>query len=146
MIQVRKFSLGDLHAIRKIEKESLFDGSPRPLERYFQKYPDEFMVAQQDEKILGYIIGRTKDNGSARIAWLAVLPSCRGKGVGRKLLEYLLNHFEDRGIKKVFLFVRTHNTPAISLYEKVGFTILRKVEKYYRNGNDAFVMRKFMDA
>jgi len=42
--------------------------------------------------------------------------------------------------KQAFLEVRVSNKPAISLYEKLGFKVLRVIRGYYSDGEDAYVM------
>jgi ribosomal protein S18 acetylase RimI-like enzyme len=52
---------------------------------------------------------------------LAVVSSCRGKGVGRALLEAVAQHARERGCVKVTLEVQENNTRARKLYESAGF-------------------------
>lgn len=44
-------------------------------------------------------------------------------GIGTALLRTLLGHAADRGIDRVWLTVERWNTPAVNLYEKVGFEV-----------------------
>lgn len=54
---------------------------------------------------------------------LAVLPSFRGKGIGKKLLEESIRRLLEEGpCTSLWLNVRISNLPAIRLYEKLGFT------------------------
>ena len=43
-------------------------------------------------------------------------------------------------VESLFLEVRVSNTPAINLYKKFGFKIVRRIPYYYRDGEDAYVM------
>ena len=52
---------------------------------------------------------------------LAVLPACRGKGVGRALLAAAAEHARARGCAKLTLEVREDNARARGLYEAEGF-------------------------
>ena len=47
----------------------------------------------------------------------------RGKGIGRKLMELLLDRAEESKLNDVLLFSGHHRTPAISLYKSLGFTL-----------------------
>jgi len=58
---------------------------------------------------------------------LFVLPKYRGKGIGEKLLEYILSKIS--GVAT--LYVAASNNPAISLYEKYGFRIINEFETSY---------------
>lgn len=47
----------------------------------------------------------------------------RGKGIGRKLMEKLLERAEQRKLSEVLLFSGHHRTAAISLYKSLGFNL-----------------------
>lgn len=52
---------------------------------------------------------------------LAVVPGWRGRGAGRALLDEAEKQALGRGCCKLTLEVQEDNTPAMSLYKKVGF-------------------------
>lgn len=52
---------------------------------------------------------------------LAVLPSHRGKGIGRRLMQAVETEARRRGACKVTLEVLTGNRPAQTLYQDCGF-------------------------
>jgi RimJ/RimL family protein N-acetyltransferase len=54
---------------------------------------------------------------------MGILPPFRGKGVGTRLIRTTLAGASALGLHRVELTVREHNTNAIELYKKVGFTI-----------------------
>ncbi|MGX1927757.1 N-acetyltransferase family protein [Flagellimonas sp. 2504JD4-2] len=47
--------------------------------------------------------------------------NARGKGLGRKLMEELLQIAEQKGLTEVLLFTGNHRQSAIRLYTKLGF-------------------------
>ncbi len=47
----------------------------------------------------------------------------RGKGIGRKLMEKLLEQAEQRKLDDVLLFSGHHSTAAINLYKSLGFNL-----------------------
>jgi len=144
MIKLRRFSPADLKDVLGIEKISF----PRKqvysksrFERYFQKCPESFIIAESKKRIAGYTIGKLEKR-SAEIISLAVKPGLRQKGIGKKLTNFLISLFRKKGVKEIFLEVRTINKIAISLYRELGFKILKILRNYYRNGDDAYLMRK----
>jgi len=143
MIKIRNFSLSDLDQILEIEKKVFPKDaySKSFFEWLYWKYPDGFLVVKNDEKILGYIIGHPED-GSALLISMAIDPNFRRKGIGRKLLNTLLDHFQKKKIKEIILHVRTKNKPAINFYEKMGFKTIEIVKNHYQNGEDAYLMEK----
>ena len=49
--------------------------------------------------------------------------SHRGKGIGRKLMEKLLEEAKTRNLNEILLFTGHHRLPAIQLYKSLGFTM-----------------------
>lgn len=49
--------------------------------------------------------------------------SQRGQGIGRKLMERLLEEAQKMGLDEMLLFTGHHRTPAIGLYTSLGFTL-----------------------
>jgi ribosomal protein S18 acetylase RimI-like enzyme len=62
---------------------------------------------------------------TSRLAGMAVVPAARGSGVGKACMERLLAEARERGDHSMTLEVIQNNTPALRLYEKCGFHILR---------------------
>jgi len=71
---------------------------------------------------------------------IGIDPAYQGRGIGRRLLDELLN-IADGAV--VHLEVRTDNEPAIGLYRSVGFAAVGVRRRYYRiSGADAYTMRR----
>ena len=78
-----------------------------------------------------------------------VSPADRGKGIGRALVEHSLAQAEGAGyLAMQFNYVVSTNTVAISLYEKLGFSIVGTLPKAFRHRRlglvDAHVMHRFL--
>ncbi len=72
---------------------------------------------------------------------LAVRPECRGQGVGRTLLEFVLRLAAGLGARRATLEVRRSNSAALKLYEHMGFTVAGVRRNYYANPvEDALVL------
>jgi RimJ/RimL family protein N-acetyltransferase len=54
---------------------------------------------------------------------MGLLPSARGKGVGRRLAEGAIASAWERGMERIELEVFASNEPAAALYRKLGFTV-----------------------
>lgn len=144
MIKLRRFSLSDLESVMEIEKASFPKRqiySNFLFEKHYKEYPEGFIVAENRKEIVGYTIGKLK-NGEAEIISLAVKPDFRQKGIGTKLTNFLINYFKEGGVREISLNVRTKNKVGIAFYQELGFKILKIIENYYRNGDDAHLMRK----
>ncbi len=77
----------------------------------------------------------------ADLANIAVLPECRGQGLGKHLLEITLEKVHKMGACEIFLEVRESNAAARGLYLSSGFVEIGKRKKYYSNPReDAVIM------
>lgn len=144
MIKLRKFSLSDLERVMEIERVSFPNREAYPkflFEKYYAKFPKEFIIAESEGEVMGYTIGSPK-NESAEIISLAVDPAWRKRGIGKELTNFLIAQLKKRGIKEIFLHVRTKNKVGIVFYQNLNFKILETIKNYYRNGEDAYLMRK----
>jgi ribosomal protein S18 acetylase RimI-like enzyme len=76
---------------------------------------------------------------------LAVDPAARGRGIGRALMEALLNAAADGGSRRIRLTVAEGSKPALKLYRSLGFEFARRVRGYYQpSGRDGLVLRRML--
>ena len=101
-----------------------------------------YYVAEEAGEITGYC-GLRNMAGEGEITNVAVAPLFRRKGTGRRLMEYLLKKAPSCGIGDCTLEVRAGNSPAISLYESLGFrTEGIRPGFYAKPREDALIMWK----
>src|SRR5919107_4163747 len=67
---------------------------------------------------------------TSRIAAMAVAPEARGKGLGKHIMQAVIDEGVERGDRSVLLEVFEHNTPAVNLYQGLGFEPLRRLVGY----------------
>lgn len=73
---------------------------------------------------------------------IAVRPDLRRQGIGRQLLDHVLQLCRSMGMKRGYLEVRRSNVAARTLYEAFGFEEVGVRKRYYPdNQEDAIVMR-----
>jgi ribosomal-protein-alanine N-acetyltransferase len=96
-------------------------------------------------KIAGFIVSRIGAD-EAEILSVALDPDQRGRGLSRDLLLTHLGHLAGRGVRTVFLEVEENNRPARRLYERAGFAIVGRRERYYQQSGgeqlNALLMRR----
>ncbi|HVL01086.1 MAG TPA: ribosomal protein S18-alanine N-acetyltransferase [Dongiaceae bacterium] len=73
--------------------------------------------------------------GECHILNVCVEPEKQGLGLGRMLLRHTLECAIDHGADQAFLEVRPSNTPAIKLYESMGFAQVGRRRDYYPAGD-----------
>lgn len=126
-IKIRKAEIEDLEKIKKMDEISL--KAVHSLD-YFKKNLKNILVAVEGEKIVGYVM--FKDN---IIMNLVVHPDYHEKGIGKILVEETM-----KKSKKIITRTREGNTNALEFFKHLGFNYKRKIEKYYKNGDNAIEM------
>ena len=83
---------------------------------------------------LGHIIGYAVVMlvlDEAHLLNLSIAKTHQGRGLGRALLDYMMLIARGHGAANIFLEVRPSNTPALRLYEDVGFSEMAVRRGYY---------------
>ncbi|MHB8814016.1 MAG: ribosomal protein S18-alanine N-acetyltransferase [Steroidobacteraceae bacterium] len=94
-------------------------------------------------RIVGYGV-MSVGAGEAHVLNLCVADNYRCRGLGRRMLAYLLERGAAAGMSEAFLEVRPSNTAAIRLYQAVGFEQVGMRRGYYQAAGgreDAAVLR-----
>jgi ribosomal-protein-alanine N-acetyltransferase len=91
-------------------------------------------------KMVGFIAGDLRrEEDTAWIATVGVLPEYRRQGIARRLLLECEKRLQATRLR---LCVRLDNSGAIRLYEQEGYARVGIWTKYYNDGGDALVMEK----
>ena len=105
-----------------------------------------YLVAEENGKIIGlvtWLMHGLPKHGLFELDRICILSDARGKGVGRKLVDRLINDArewydkEGGNIRKLYLLTHEDNKNAHAFYEKVGFihdTTLK--DHYYKNQDE----------
>ena len=143
-VKIRPLSLDNIKDIVRIEKrieEKLGIINEERMEylkeatRYNIERSDPMMSlgAELDENIVGFIIGEIRiwEFGiGEKTGWIRILgvdPDFQRRGIGRKLGEALLEHFERRGIKRVRTMAEWYTGDLISFFKSLGFNMLNMI-------------------
>ena len=151
--KLRKFKPDDLQSVMQINRYCL----PENYMDFFfmdlqKRFPETFIVAEEDGKIIGYIMCRIEVGLASlglgglirkgHVVSIAVLPQGRRKGVAYALMTRAIEGMRHYKAKLGYLEVRVTNDPGVSLYKKLGFEVTRTLHGYYSDGEDAYVMTK----
>ena len=100
-----------------------------------------WLVALEGETVAGYVGSQTVLDETDMMN-IAVHPDFRRRGIAQALVESLVKQLRQRGSRCLTLEVRASNSPAIALYEKLGFQKIGRRKNYYRNPReDALILR-----
>lgn len=105
--------------------------------RYFRKRPIEVVLRHRlcvvgllNDRPVAY--GHLDPEGETLWLGIAVDASMRGRGLGRQMMNYLIDHARSTGETSLMLTVDKGNPTAIRLYESMGFTPYDNRESYYQ--------------
>lgn len=76
---------------------------------------------------------------------IMVTPNSQRMGIGKKLLNEMIDLLHEEQKKSIFLEVEATNEQAISFYKKSGFVELRTIKQYYSDGSSALSMQLNLD-
>lgn len=141
-MHIRKMTVDDIDSVVEVELRSF----PTPWERHAFEYEMEqndaayYLVCEIDGEVIAHCgAWFVMDQGT--ITNIAVMPDYRGRGIGKLLLQEMLDYCDNEEIGNISLEVRVSNEVAIRLYEKMGFVKGPVRKNYYADNNeDAILM------
>ena len=142
-MMLEKMNASHVAQIAELEKLCFSDPwSERSVASELENKLSCWLVAMEGEQVAGYIGSQTVC-GETDMMNVAVHPSHRRKGIAEALILGLIEELKAMESHCLTLEVRASNTPAISLYEKLGFSEIGRRKNYYRNPKeDALILRK----
>ena len=84
----------------------------------------------EDNAIVAVCIVQLLEQRSAEIVNMAVTPSEQGKGIGSRLLRFMLNQMKEAGISRIELGTGSFG-PALAFYQRAGFRVESVVRDYF---------------
>jgi ribosomal-protein-alanine N-acetyltransferase len=141
-MKIRQARPSDSAKLSALEEE-LFGVENYPLSRrsfYYHIRHNLLYVAETDDgAIAGYILAliRRRD---PKLYSLGVAKAYRGSGLAALLMETMFKALTSRGFKRTLLEVRCDNARAIALYREFGFSVVKELKAFYRDGCDAYLM------
>jgi len=146
-IEIRKMRAADLSTVMQIELVTFtMPWSEATFRGLLRRTDSDLFIADMAGAVVGYaVFWSVTDQGE--LGNVAVAEAHRGRGIGGKLVEAVLERASERGVREVFLEVRRSNAGAQNLYRTFGFFEVGKRKNYYLEPvEDALVMRKVLDA
>lgn len=161
-MEVRLATLADAEGIRAIynrevlEGTATFDLRPRSAEDQRRWLTERsgahaVMVAVEGDEVLGFgSLSAYRDRPAYSTTVedsVYVAPDHQGKGVGRAVLEALVEAAEQRGFHTVIGRISSGNEASVALHQRCGFTVVgveREVGRKFRRWLDVTVVQKVL--
>ena len=142
---IRTATVADLDSLEAIEARC-FDGdrlSRRSFRHMITQAHADLLVHETGGTIEGYaLVLYHKGTHLARLYSIAVDPSTRGRGLGRRLLQAAEDAALERGCITLRLEIRSDNEAAAKLYRDAGYRQFGSYHDYYEDHADALRMEK----
>jgi GNAT superfamily N-acetyltransferase len=146
MATIREFEAGDEDAFRRLNEEWIVryfvlekkdvEALASPRETVLDR-GGRILFAVQDGEPVGCCALLAMGRDEFEVAKMAVTEAAQGRGIGRMLLEATVETARAAGAKRLFLETNSKLSPAIRLYESVGFRHVpeerRKASPYARS-------------
>ena len=132
--KIRPFRAPDAPAIAEILRDSA-EAAQWPPESYAKLAESPgglVLVCDASGQPVGFVAARQAAD-EAEILNIAVHRDFRGKGLASDLLLAALDEFRRSAIARVFLELRESNLPALTLYNRHGFTPSGRRKAYYHH-------------
>lgn len=85
-----------------------------------------FFILEADRRPIGTIALEQADAGTGYLERLAVLPSCRRRGLGRRLVEHAISDAMALNLKRIDIGIISAQAELQRWYENFGFVALRQ--------------------
>ncbi|MCP4580349.1 MAG: ribosomal protein S18-alanine N-acetyltransferase [candidate division Zixibacteria bacterium] len=145
-IEITKMTEDDVDDVHRIEVRVFSD--PWSKQAFLSDMKNDFaipLIARFESKVAGYAsLYAAADE--IQIGNLAVAPDFHQRGIGTKIIEYILELAVETNKRLLILEVRPSNEAACKLYEKFGFKVAGKRKYYYHKPTeDALIMIRGVD-
>jgi [ribosomal protein S18]-alanine N-acetyltransferase len=146
-VRFRPMALADVAAVVAVERASYLFPWSEGVFRDCIRVGYLCRVVEFEGEVAGYGI-MSYGAGEAHILNICIRGDLRNAGIGRRLMDFLLERARAADMHDVFLEVRPSNPIAIRLYETLGFTRVGVRKAYYQASGgreDAWVYKRALD-
>lgn len=102
---------------------------------------DQFFVIKENNKVMGTVALIIFEAGVAEIRDLVVKKEYRRKGLGKKLIDYLIEFAKHNNVRKIYCLTVQ---PYRSFYEKCGFELEGFLKNHYKEGEHLIIMSRYL--
>jgi len=101
-----------------------------------------YRILSASGEMVAFAFVMENENGSAHLTTIGVAPEHRRRRLAERLLLHIESAVRARELGTIMLEVRVGNDAAQELYRRNGYTIVQRINKYYTNGEDCYLMIK----
>jgi [ribosomal protein S18]-alanine N-acetyltransferase len=147
-MHIRDFQPSDLPVLSKIDEACFPPGisySRQELAAYIAHRSARTWIAEGEGSIVGFVVANREPARVGHIITIDVLEDWRRRGTGTQLMNVAEDWARKAKLQIIYLETAEENLAAQSFYEARGYRKVELVDRYYSNGQAAWVMLKKLD-
>lgn len=143
-VHIRWMIRRDMSEVQQIESHCFeFPWSEEDFIRCLRQRNCIGMVAEQDERVLGFMIYELHKT-RLHVLNFAVHPGCRRRGVGAAMVQKLIGKLSSQRRNRILLEVRETNLAAQLFFREAGFRAISVLRDFYEDTTeDAYLMQYY---
>ena len=125
--------------VQWLDQDLCFQNIDDELNNFPEKYKEPegaFIIAKDNNSVVGCVGIRKIEDKTCEMKRLFVNENYKGKGIGKKLVELIIEEAKKKNYEKIRLDTLSIMESALKIYYKNGFN---KIEPYYNNPGDNVV-------
>lgn len=143
--EVRPLTNKQLKEVWKLNQRCFTNGEnyPKTTLNYLLSAPNtlSYRTVTPTDEMVGFIFVTVQD-GTAHLTTIGIAPEHRRRGLAQMLINHVESALRQREINMICLEVRVNNFSAQKLYRQLDFAVMQRLNAYYNNGEDGFLMVK----
>jgi len=126
-IEIRTLTINDYNAMVELWKRAGLPFKPRGrdskrmMERHMRAFPEFFIGAFHEDKLVGVVIGSYDGRMKGWINRLAVDPAYRQQGIAQQLISDVEEALEKRGAAIFCALIETPNEESVRFFQRMGY-------------------------
>lgn len=144
-MRIRDFQPSDLPRLSEIDQMCFPAGiaySLEELSRFIAHRSSRTWIAEENDQIVGFVVASREPARVGHIVTIDIVKASRRKRVGTQLMEIAEGWARKAKLQLIYLETAENNMTAQAFYEARGYRKVDKVERYYSDGQSAWVMVK----
>jgi [ribosomal protein S18]-alanine N-acetyltransferase len=146
--RIRESSSEDFKELWRIDQQCFAPGisySQRELAYYMAQRGAFTLVAEDEGRIVGFVVGQRHPRAMGHIITIDVIAEARRSGIGAMLMDASEARLKAEGCDSIYLETAVDNSAAVSFYKRRGYYVLKTIPRYYLNRIDALLMGKKLE-
>ena len=142
---IREYRPSDFNRLYEIDHAAFTEEiaySHLELQHYTRARNSHTLVAEDGGEIVGFVIGCAEPRKLGHIITIDVEPHRQRQRIGSLLLEQIESWLWKHGAEAIYLETPVDDAGARGFYEKHGYFVFERLERYYNDTMDAFLMMK----